>query len=143
MKLSIFALIFAFVMNCYAQDITVHVIDDRTQKPLKGIALDLRTDCFNPKRPKASQQTTDASGTSVFHAVSLAGEPLCIDLFSVAFAYAPHNIDYVFASPERADQLKTSDKLLNPIVTTLPADVTFHVQKRSLTDRLHFLFLGD
>ncbi len=68
---------------------------------------------------------------------------MCIDLFSIAFAYAPGTIDYVFATEQQALHLKTDDKLLNPILTRLPADVTFYVQRRSLADRLHFMFVGN
>jgi hypothetical protein len=140
-RISTFALILTFAGWGYAQDITVHVVEEGTQKQVKGVTLNLRNDCLNPKRPKALQQTTDASGTAVFHSVSLAGEPVCIDLFSIAYGYAPHkSIDYVFASREKAEQLKL-DKW-NPVVTALPAEVTYYVQKRSFGERLQFLFQG-
>jgi hypothetical protein len=143
MKLSTLALIFvlAGTGSCHAQDITVHVVDDDTQKPIKGITLNLRTDCLSPKRPKALQQKTDAFGTAVFHSVSLAGEPICIDTFSVIYGYAAHkSIDYVFASREKVEQLKLGK--WNSVVTALPAEVTYYLQKRSLGERLQFLFQG-
>jgi hypothetical protein len=139
--LSIFTLTILLVTKCYAQDITVHVVDDDTHRPLKGITFNLRTDCLNPKRPKALQQTTDVSGTAIFHSVSLAGEPVCIDMFSITYRYVPNkSIDYVFASREKAEQLKLSK--WNSVVTTLPAEVTYYVEKRSLSERLQFLFVG-
>ena len=140
MKLSVLVLIFAFAMHCYAQDITVHVIDDRTQKPLKGISLLLWKDCESPNRPKALVQKTDATGTTVFHSVSLASEPLCIYPFSVVYGSAPAwTFTYVFVAPEQAKQF---DKVPNATITLLPADVTFRVQKRSFGEQLQFLFQG-
>jgi hypothetical protein len=115
------------------------VVNDDTKKPPKDIDIDLRVDCQNPHRPKALEQKTDVSGTAVFHSVSLAGEPICIDLFSIAYAYAPLQLDYVFVSPDKAAQFQKS---LNPIITALPAEVTFHVRKRGLGERLDFMFRG-
>jgi hypothetical protein len=133
------ALLLVLARSCGAQNITIHVINDDTQRPVKGVTLNLRADCLNPKRPKALQQRTDASGKAVFNSVSLAGEPICIDLFSVAYEFVPYKTtDYVFASPEKAKQLR----LQNSVLTSLPADVTYHVQKRPLGERLRFLFLG-
>jgi hypothetical protein len=60
-------------------------------------------------------------------------------LFSISYAYAPLQLDYVFVSPDKADQFKKS---LNPIVTALPADVTFHVRKRGIGEILDFIFRG-
>jgi len=137
--LTIFTMIFVAASG-FGQAITVHVINDETKKPVKDIYLNLRIDCENPHRPKSLQQKTDASGTAVFSSVSLAGEPVCVDLFSITYAYAPRQLDYVFVSPDKADQFKKS---LNPIITTLPAEVTFHVVRRSLGQRLHFMFIGD
>jgi len=77
---------------------------------------------------------------TVFHSISLTGEPVCIDLFSVAYAYAPRQLDYVLVSPDKADRYQKS---LNPIITALPAEVTFRVRKRSLAEQLHFMFIGD
>src|SRR4051812_40763928 len=125
-------------VTCYGQDITVHVINDKTQKPVEGISALLRTDCKNPKRPKALEQKTDATGATVFHSVSIAKEAVCINLFSIAYKYAPHTLDYMFVSPEQAERYKS----LNPVVTTLPALVTFHVQKRGFGERLELLFRG-
>jgi hypothetical protein len=73
----------------------------------------------------------------VFHSVSIAGEPVCIDVFSITYAYAPRQLDYVFVSPDKVGQFQKS---LNPIITALPAEVTFHVRKRGLGERLDFLF---
>ena len=139
----LFGILLLSSVHTYAQDITVHVIDDKTKRPVDGITLNLRTDCGNPKRPKALQQQTDASGSTVFRSVSLTKPPVCLDLFSIT--YTSLNLDYVFETPE---QLKESgyspvNGVGNPVVTTFPADVTFHVQKRSLADRLRFLFVGD
>jgi hypothetical protein len=114
--------IFLFAVSSSAQDVTVHVVEEHTKHPLKDIHLNLRTDCGNPHRPRALQQKTDATGTAIFQSISLAGERLCIDLFSIKYAYAPRQLDYIFVSPENADRYTKS---LNPVVTTLPAEVTF------------------
>jgi hypothetical protein len=132
--------IFLFAVSSYAQDVTVHVVEEYTKHPLKDIYLNLRIDCENPHRPKALQQKTDATGTAVFQSVSIAEEPVCIDLFSIEYAYAPRQLDYVFISPDKADHYQKS---LNPIITTLPAEITFRVRKRSLGERPHFMFIGD
>jgi hypothetical protein len=126
---------------CLAQDITVHVVESGTLKPIPGIDLNLRIDCMNPKRPKAFQQRTDPAGVAVFRAVSLKTDPICIDLFSIA--YRSLDLDAVFASPYDAERLKSADKMKNPIITSLPAEVTFHVRKRTLSEQLHFMFRGD
>jgi len=133
------ALMLTMPIAVFAQDVTVHVISDDTKKPLKGIDIDLRVDCENPHRPKALEQKTDDSGITVFHSVSLGGEPVCIDLFSIAYEYAPLQLDYIFVSPDKAAQFQKS---LNTIITTLPSEVTFHVRKRGIGERLAFMFRG-
>lgn len=132
--------IFLIVVSSPAQDVTVHVVEDHTKNPIKDIYLNLRIDCENPHRPKAVQQKTDASGIAIFHSVSLADEPICIDLFSIEYAYAPRQLDYVFIS---ADRVGHYQKSLNPIISMLPSEITFRVRKRSLAERLHFMFMGD
>jgi hypothetical protein len=139
---SIFTITMLFVAKCFAQDITVHVVEDKTNKPISGVTLNLRTSCLSPNRPAALQQQTDASGVTVFHTVSLAKPPVCLDLFSIT--YSSLNLDYLFETP---DQLKESGYVPisgvgNPVITTFPADVTFRVQKRTLAQRLEFLFQG-
>ena len=124
---------------CHAQDITVHVIDSRTQKPLKGLSILLHKDCENPKRPKALERKTDSTGTVVFRSQILTPEPICINPFSIEYAYAPRTIDYIFTTPEQA---KKKSKSLNPIVTALPAEIEFPMQKRSLGEQFQFLFQG-
>jgi len=128
-------------MLCHAQDITVHVVESGTLKPVPNIDLNLRIDCMNPKRPKAVQQKTARSGTAIFRTVSTEAAPVCVDLFSIA--YDSLDLDAVFATPDDARRLKSADKLKNPIITAVPAEVTFHVRKRSFPERLHFMFIGD
>jgi hypothetical protein len=127
--------------SCTAQDITVHVIEKSSQKPVEGVYLNLRLDCQNPHRPKAQQQKTDGSGTPVFRSVSFARAPACMDLFSVE--YASLDLDYIFGLPGQIQGMNETGKLLNPVITAFPADVTYHVRKRSFAERLHFLFAGE
>jgi hypothetical protein len=124
---------------CHAQHITIHVIDDGTLSPLKGVSVLLRKDCQNPNRPKALVQKTDSSGQTVFSSVSLSKEPICINLSSTTYRYAKHTLDVILVTPDQAERYKS----LNPIATTLPAIETFHVQKRSFFERLAFIFHGD
>jgi hypothetical protein len=64
-----------------------------------------------------------------------------MDLFSVD--YASLDLDYIFGMPGHLQGLSETGKLLNPVVTSFPADITFHVRKRSFAERIHFLFVGD
>ena len=134
-----FVFLSVLAVICRAQDITVHVIGDQTEKPIKGISLLLWKDCESPNRPKALEQKTDATGTTVFHSVSLAPEPICIYPFSVVYGLAPRTLDYVFVAPEHAKQF---DNSINPTITSLPAEITFRVRRRSFGEQLQFLFQG-
>jgi len=138
-RLQVLSSILLFAMTCHGQDITIRVVDDRTQKPIKRIDVLLRTDCESSNRPKAVVQKTDSSGQTVFPAISLSKAPVCINLSSTAYRYAPHTLDLVLVAPDQAARYKS----LNPIVTTLPAIETFNVQKRSFFERLAFIFRGD
>lgn len=141
-SLSIFTITILFVAKCFAQDITIHVVEDKTNKPVSGVTLNLRANCLSQNRPAALQQQTNAMGAAAFHAVSLAKPPVCLDLFSIT--YFSLDFDYLFETP---DQLKESGYIPkngvgNQVITTFPAEVTFRVQKRTLAQRLEFLVQG-
>jgi hypothetical protein len=89
-------------------------------------------------RPKVMQQKTNFAETAVFHGVSLAGLESCVVLNSVSFASL--DLPYIFASPQEAQDL---GKSLNKVVTILPAEVVFHVRRRSFAERLHYIFRFD
>jgi len=131
---------FAKPSACRAQDIKVDVVDSKTSKPVADIRVALYRDCMGSKHSKAIEQRTDQAGASVFQGLSLADGPICIVLLTAT--YQPLDLDAMFASPDDAKRLNPDRKLLNPIVTSLPAEVTFHVRRRTIGEQLHFLFIG-
>ena len=120
----------------YAQNITVHVVDWKTGQSIKRVDIDYRDDCLSQKPPKGFSQKTNASGTTIFRNYKVTSTPFCLSTFSIA--YASHTLDYIFMAPNLL-----GPKNLNPVVTSLPADITFKVKKRSLAEQLHFIFIGD
>ena len=123
-----------------AQDITVHVMEENSGKPVRGITLNLRRRTFHMDRPDSEQKTTDRSGTAVFNAEQLSSIPFSIDLFSIP--YSQTNLDFIFMTPESALERKALH-WTNPVITALPANITFQVKKRTLLERLDLLFRGD
>jgi hypothetical protein len=121
-----------------AEDITVHVVETATLKPIAGTDIVLKSGCMHSVRPKVQQQKTDSAGTTIFHDVSLSGLESCVVVDSVS--YASLDLPYIFASPQEAQNL---GKSLNKVVTTLPAEVTFHVRHRTFSERLHYIFRFD
>jgi len=78
---------------------------------------------------------TDDSGTVVFRSVSLPAQPMCVLLSSVV--YAAQEPTYAFASKD-APHVGIGDY---KVLTDLPSEVTFHVDRRSFGDQLRLLFV--
>jgi len=136
-KLSIlFSAILCFGLCSSAQDITVHAIDFNSGKPVKGIDIDFRDDCLSRNPPKGFSQKTNNTGITVFRNYKISDKPFCLSVFSIE--YASRTLDYIFISPGLM-----SPKSLNPVISSLPSDITFKVQKRSFAQQMHFIFVGD
>jgi hypothetical protein len=131
-------LLSTLAVNCSAQDLTVHVIEQKTKQPVANAMVRLHYGCDHSMRPIELKQKTDAAGIAIFHSVSLSPLEFCV--FPDLDAYASQELPYVFTSPQSAGN---STKSLNKIFTTLPAEVTFHVRRRSFFERIRHLSAYD
>jgi hypothetical protein len=100
-------------------NITVHVIEQGTSKPLPNITITLRLGQY-PGR-KTSQQKTDSQGAAYFYLQPPLPDGVSADAFSTHY----HEI--------QAD----------PQITSLPQEVTIPVRRLSFMQSLHLIFAGD
>ena len=123
-------LIFVSAMcHAWAQDLTVHIVDQDSKKPVAQALVRLHYGCSHSTRPIELKQKTDSAGTVVFRSVSL--KPLEFCVFPDLDAFASQELPYLFAAPQ-----EDNSKSLNNVFTVLPADVTFHVRRRSFLERI-------
>jgi hypothetical protein len=127
-----FVLLIFLCHHSRAQDLTVNVIDERSKQPVSNALVRLHYGCFHSVRPIELKQKTNSAGIAVFHSVTLSPLEFCVfpDLNTFAFQ---EQIPYVFTSLKDAQNYTKS---LNKVFTALPAKVTFHVRRYSLTERL-------
>lgn len=100
-------------------NITVRVIEASTSKPLPHITVNLRLGQY-PGR-KTLQQSTDSQGAAYFYLQPPLLEGVSVDAFSIRY----HAI--------QAD----------PMISSLPQEVTISVRHLTFMESLHFIFLGD
>lgn len=124
-------------MRIEAQDLTVRVLDQNSQKPLASVLVRLHYGCWHSMRPVEVKERTNASGIAVFHSPSL--KPLEFCVFP-DYAFASQEQPYVFTSPEEA---RGFSKYSGTVISSLPNEVTFHVRRLSLSERIRKLFSYD
>jgi len=100
-------------------NITVHVIEEKTGKPLSHIRVDLFVGNY-PGR-KVLHETTDSWGTAYFYLVPPLQNGVSVFPFSVRY--------YETRS--------------NPEITSLPQEVTIPVRRLSLMQSLQYIFAGN
>jgi hypothetical protein len=120
-----------------AQDLTVKIIDQSTQKPVGDALVRLHYGCMHSMRPIELKQRTNAAGVAVFHSVALSPHEFCV---FPDYAFQPQEQPYVFTSPQDA---ATYSKYSGRIISTLPNQIAFHVRRLSLSERIRKLFRYD
>ena len=100
-------------------NISVHVIEARSGKPLPHITVNLRLGCDRGR--KSIQQATDTSGIAYFDLPSSVPGCMTVDAFSVRY------------HATKAD----------PQIMSIPSDVTISVQRLGFFQSLNFLLWGD
>jgi hypothetical protein len=101
-------------------DVRVHVVDARTAKPLPKIAVNLRLDSGSRSRTTI-QHETDSSGTACFAAPQPLPSFTSVDAFSIHY----HEIE------------------ADPLIKSLPQDVTIRLRRLNFLQSLHYALLGD
>jgi hypothetical protein len=109
----------AQVPSAPQHNITVHVVEARTGKPLPHITINLRLGQY-PGR-KTLQQNTDSQGAAYFYLQPPLPDGVSADAFSIRY----HAIQ---ADPE---------------ISSLPQEVTILVRRLTFLQSLHFMFAGD
>lgn len=112
-----------------AQGLTIHAVEDDTDKPLRGIPITLRYNCtaigsglkLKWHGCKWITRRTDKAGDAYFpEAPSL---PDIDDVYSLPITYAMTCCD---VQPK-----------------TFPSEATMKFKKRTLAEQLHWIFVGD
>ncbi len=124
-------------VGCLAQDLTVHVIADApNHKPLSGVAVQLFPQPAMSGRRRVITQKSDSNGVVVFRNT---------DLTSIAWSVGIYNLGdlatdlvVILCRPTNS----SSQGGVRPTITSLPAEITIHVRKRSFSERLEYLFRG-
>ncbi len=120
-----------------ADDLTVKVLDQTTGKPVTGALIRLHYDCWHSVRPTELKQRTDASGVAIFRSLSIGPREFCV---FPDYAFAATEQQFAFTSPQiKASLIGQPSHAL----TSLPSEVTFHVRRLSLSERLRNLFRYD
>jgi hypothetical protein len=101
------------------RNVTVHVVEANTGKPLSDVAVNLRLG-DSPGR-RTLQTKTDSNGIAYFYITQPLPHTVSVDAFSIHY----HEIEH------------------DPIITSLPQEVTIPVRRLSVLESLHFLFVGD
>lgn len=130
-------LFLAMRLVCPAQDLTVHVLTATDPKPASGIAVQLFPQPFMSGSRKIINQKSDSKGIVVFHD---------IDLTSIAWMVSIYNWGTVatdpaaiLCAPENASAQAIRGRPIT--VTSLPAEITIHVRKRTASETLRRLFV--
>ena len=125
-------------VSCCAQDLTVHALDQQIKHPVGNAIVRLHYGCNHSMRPVELKQKTNADGIAIFRSISVSPLEFCV--FPDLDAYASQELPYVFTSPQDA---VSQTKSLDRVFTTLPAEVTFHVRRRSFFERIRHLAAYD
>lgn len=132
-KVHLLGLMLLMCFRSRAQDHSIKIIDQSTQKPVGGALVRLHYGCMHSMRPIELKQRTDAAGVAVFHSVSLSPHEFCV---FPDYAFQPQEQPYVFTSPQDA---ATYSKYSGPVMSTLSNQIAFHVRRLSLTERIRNL----
>jgi len=120
-----------------AQDLTVRVINQSTNKPLASLLVRLHYGCQHSMRPVELKQKTDSNGIAIFRSVSFIPLEFCV---FPDYAYASQEQTILFTSPKDAQiYAKYSGKFF----TSLPTEIAFHVRKLSVAERVRDFFRYD
>ena len=129
------AVLAACVSTCASQDLTVRVVDESSQLPVKKALIRVHYGCWQPMLPVELKQTTNDLGVAVL----LSLRPLEFCVFP-DYAYSSIEKMQAFTSPENAESMA---KFQNKPLTSLPATITFHVRRLSFSERLRNFFRYD
>ncbi len=146
MKMKVITTLFALLLvgsmelsSAFAQSLVVHTVDQQTGKPLSGVPVTIRQNFLEPRRAKKGEvQTvkTDAEGKARFQNLSLTKGGFSVFVFSMN--YQGIGMQPVFFPPDEASTVKLS----NPILTSLPTEVTIQVHKRSVGEKVKLIYPG-
>ena len=121
-----------------AQSLTVHVVDAKTGKPLKGAPVSIRYNFLEPRKARKGEvleQKTDSDGKALFESLQMPAGGFSVSVFSMG--YLPNELEPVFfPSASKAQNLQ------NPTHTQLPAEVTIRAHKTSFLEKLHLIYPG-
>ncbi len=122
-----------------AQVLTVHVVSDkRVSAPLAHVVV-RPVEFTQCGRPRSIAERSDDNGIAVFHNVDLNFQSWQVAIWNVGTASDDPSV--TLASPENAALLR-KQIVSDPIITALSAEITIHVRKRGLGERLDFMFRG-
>jgi hypothetical protein len=137
MKLAVvIAIAGGMVTASSAQDLTVHVVtNSASPKPMAGVAVQLFPQPMMPGKRKVIFEKSDQRGLVVFHNIDLRTLAWSVSIYNLATVGTDPVV--ILCRPENAQS-----QYARPTVTSLPADITIHVRKRGLGERLEYLFRG-
>jgi hypothetical protein len=122
-----------------AQNLTVHVVTDSSNpKPASGISVQLFPQPRMSGSRRLIREKSDKSGTVVFQN---------IDLTSIAWVVGIDNLGTVATDPAvilcRPENLFSQGfpRDFVPAITSLPAEITFHIRKRGFKEQMQYLFV--
>jgi hypothetical protein len=140
MRSTLLGLAFLFLCgdSSEAQDLTVKVIDQITNKPLSNVLIRLHYGCTHSVRQVELKEKTDSDGNAFFHSVSVSPTEFCV---FPDYAYSSQEPPVLFTSSGEYQQHYT--KSLNKVFTELPAEVIFHVKRLSIAERFRNFWRWD
>jgi 5-hydroxyisourate hydrolase-like protein (transthyretin family) len=121
------------------QSLIVHTVDEQTGKPRSGVPVTIRENSLEPRGAKKGEVQivlTDVDGKAVFQNLSLKKGEFSVYVFSMS--YQGLGKQPVFFPPDEA----ASAKLSNPTLTSLPAEVTIQVHKRTFGEMQQLIYPG-
>jgi hypothetical protein len=122
---------------CVAQDLTVHVVTDSSHpKPIRGVAVQLFPGPAMPGRRRVVEQKSDSNGVVIFRNVDLSSIAWSVSVFNLGTTAIDPVV--ILCRPENA----STQGGVRPTITSLPAEITLHVRKRGLGERLQYMFVG-
>jgi hypothetical protein len=131
-------LILASTAMSSAQSLTVHTLDEKTGRPMKGVPVTIRMNFMEPRKAKKGEVITiksDEGGKTEFSNLTLNNGGFDVSVFSMSLQGV--GLPPVFFPPDVVDK-----KLMNPTYTSLPADITVRVHRRSFRERLELIYPG-
>lgn len=117
--------------------LTVHVVENGSNKPLSNVLVRLHYGCAHSMHPVELKEKTNAAGVATFPSVSLSSLEFCV---FPDYAYESKEQQFMFTSPQDTPMY---EKYINKPLTALPADITFHVRRYTFGERVRNLFRYD